>query len=160
MAPSRSDTSPTFSPNLHLPKMLKRPYETPLTPLFQGMHTPLQSLYWMSQNCVFSIPTRPSLFLAPHPPARHVPALLLNQCINPPPCPASGHTSPSTLPLSPLTPDNATMLNIANRTATAIPTTIHCNHLIEAQIGGVPDLQCTIDIDREVYDFWALPPQR
>ena len=36
---------------------------------------------------------------------------------------------------------------------TAVPTTVHCDHLIEAQIGGVPDLQRAIDINREVYDF-------
>jgi hypothetical protein len=41
----------------------------------------------------------------------------------------------------------------AGMDATAVPTTVHCDHLIEAQIGGVPDLQRAIDINREVYDF-------
>ncbi|KAG6911031.1 hypothetical protein DXG01_005447 [Tephrocybe rancida] len=37
----------------------------------------------------------------------------------------------------------------------AVPTTVHCDHLIEAQIGGVKDLARAIDINREVYDFLA-----
>jgi aconitate hydratase len=38
---------------------------------------------------------------------------------------------------------------------TAVPTTVHCDHLIEAQIGGAKDLARAIDINREVYDFLA-----
>jgi len=41
----------------------------------------------------------------------------------------------------------------AGMDSTAVPTTVHCDHLIEAQIGGVPDLQRAIDINKEVYDF-------
>lgn len=41
----------------------------------------------------------------------------------------------------------------AGMDSTAVPTTVHCDHLIEAQIGGVPDLQRAIDTNREVYDF-------
>ena len=37
----------------------------------------------------------------------------------------------------------------------AVPTTVHCDHLIEAQVGGAKDLQRAIDINREVYDFLA-----
>lgn len=37
----------------------------------------------------------------------------------------------------------------------AVPTTVHCDHLIEAQVGGVKDLQRAININREVYDFLA-----
>jgi aconitate hydratase len=37
----------------------------------------------------------------------------------------------------------------------AVPTTVHCDHLIEAQIGGVKDLARAIDINKEVYDFLA-----
>jgi hypothetical protein len=37
----------------------------------------------------------------------------------------------------------------------AVPTTVHCNHLIEAQIGGVKDLARAISINKEVYDFLA-----
>jgi len=36
---------------------------------------------------------------------------------------------------------------------TAVPTTIHCDHLIEAQIGGDKDLKRAKDINKEVYDF-------
>lgn len=38
---------------------------------------------------------------------------------------------------------------------TAVPTTVHCDHLIEAQVGGVKDLARAIDINKEVYDFLA-----
>lgn len=37
----------------------------------------------------------------------------------------------------------------------AVPTTVHCDHLIEAQIGGAKDLKRAIDINKEVYDFLA-----
>ena len=37
----------------------------------------------------------------------------------------------------------------------AVPTTVHCDHLIEAQIGGVPDLERAISINKEVYEFLA-----
>ncbi|ORY72720.1 aconitate hydratase [Leucosporidium creatinivorum] len=37
----------------------------------------------------------------------------------------------------------------------AVPTTVHCDHLIEAQIGGVKDLARANDINKEVYDFLA-----
>merc|ERR1712183_656636 len=35
----------------------------------------------------------------------------------------------------------------------AVPSTIHCDHLIEAQVGGVADLDRAIDINKEVYNF-------
>lgn len=35
----------------------------------------------------------------------------------------------------------------------ATPTTVHCDHLIQAQIGGVKDLARAIDLNKEVYDF-------
>lgn len=38
---------------------------------------------------------------------------------------------------------------------TAVPTTVHCDHLIEAQVGGVKDLARANDLNREVYDFLA-----
>ncbi|KAI9492144.1 aconitate hydratase [Zychaea mexicana] len=37
----------------------------------------------------------------------------------------------------------------------AVPTTVHCDHLIQAQKSGVPDLARAIDINKEVYDFLA-----
>ncbi|GAA5924360.1 hypothetical protein JCM10213_004560 [Rhodosporidiobolus nylandii] len=38
---------------------------------------------------------------------------------------------------------------------TAVPTTVHCDHLIEAQVGGPKDLARAKDINKEVYDFLA-----
>ena len=35
----------------------------------------------------------------------------------------------------------------------AVPSTIHCDHLIEAQLGGDKDLERAKDINKEVYDF-------
>ncbi|XP_033998690.1 aconitate hydratase, mitochondrial [Trematomus bernacchii] len=37
----------------------------------------------------------------------------------------------------------------------AVPSTIHCDHLIEAQIGGVEDLQRAKEVNEEVYNFLA-----
>ena len=37
----------------------------------------------------------------------------------------------------------------------AVPTTVHCDHLIEAQIGGKEDLKRAKDVNKEVYDFLA-----
>jgi aconitate hydratase len=36
---------------------------------------------------------------------------------------------------------------------TSVPTTVHCDHLIEAQVGGVKDLARAIETNKEVYDF-------
>uniref|UniRef100_A0A1B0A5T9 Aconitate hydratase, mitochondrial n=1 Tax=Glossina pallidipes TaxID=7398 RepID=A0A1B0A5T9_GLOPL len=35
----------------------------------------------------------------------------------------------------------------------AVPSTVHCDHLIEAQIGGKDDLSRAKDLNKEVYDF-------
>ncbi|KAK6311771.1 hypothetical protein J4Q44_G00174350 [Coregonus suidteri] len=37
----------------------------------------------------------------------------------------------------------------------AVPSTIHCDHLIEAQIGGVEDLKRAKEVNQEVYNFLA-----
>lgn len=37
----------------------------------------------------------------------------------------------------------------------AVPSTVHCDHLIEAQIGGKEDLARAKDLNKEVYDFLA-----
>lgn len=37
----------------------------------------------------------------------------------------------------------------------AVPSTIHCDHLIQAQVGGVKDLERAKDMNKEVYDFLA-----
>ncbi|KAI1385331.1 aconitase family-domain-containing protein [Hypoxylon trugodes] len=41
----------------------------------------------------------------------------------------------------------------AGMPSVANPTTVHCDHLIEAQIGGAKDLERAININKEVYDF-------
>ncbi|EFW99843.1 mitochondrial aconitate hydratase [Grosmannia clavigera kw1407] len=41
----------------------------------------------------------------------------------------------------------------AGMPSVANPTTVHCDHLIEAQIGGEKDLARAISINKEVYDF-------
>jgi aconitate hydratase len=38
---------------------------------------------------------------------------------------------------------------------TAVPTTVHCDHLIEAHVGSVTDLERAKDVNKEVYDFLA-----
>ena len=43
----------------------------------------------------------------------------------------------------------------AGMPTTAVPTTVHCDHLIEAQVGGVKDLARACEINKEVYDFLA-----
>ena len=37
----------------------------------------------------------------------------------------------------------------------AVPSTIHCDHLIEAEVGAAKDLERAKDINQEVYDFLA-----
>ncbi|MDB5250936.1 MAG: aconitate hydratase [Flaviaesturariibacter sp.] len=37
----------------------------------------------------------------------------------------------------------------------AVPSTVHCDHLIQAKVGAKIDLDTAIDINREVYDFLA-----
>ncbi|KAI2471147.1 aconitate hydratase [Annulohypoxylon bovei var. microspora] len=41
----------------------------------------------------------------------------------------------------------------AGMPSVANPSTVHCDHLIEAQIGGVKDLERAVSINKEVYDF-------
>jgi aconitate hydratase len=43
----------------------------------------------------------------------------------------------------------------AGMESVANPSTVHCDHLIEAQIGGEKDLARAININKEVYDFLA-----
>lgn len=43
----------------------------------------------------------------------------------------------------------------AGMPSVANPTTVHCDHLIEAQVGGSKDLARAVDINKEVYDFLA-----
>jgi aconitate hydratase len=41
----------------------------------------------------------------------------------------------------------------AGMPSVANPTTVHCDHLIEAQVGGAKDLERAVSINKEVYDF-------
>jgi len=41
------------------------------------------------------------------------------------------------------------------RNTVAVPSTVHCDHLIQAKTGAVSDLATAIDVNREVYDFLA-----
>ena len=41
----------------------------------------------------------------------------------------------------------------AGRPTTAVPTTVHCDHLIQAETGAASDLQRALDTNKEVYDF-------
>src|SRR5918993_3880686 len=39
------------------------------------------------------------------------------------------------------------------RDTVAVPSSVHCDHLIQAKVGAVEDLNTAIDTNREVYDF-------
>ncbi len=41
----------------------------------------------------------------------------------------------------------------AGRKTSAVPATVHCDHLIEAEIGAQPDLNRALKDNKEVYDF-------
>lgn len=41
----------------------------------------------------------------------------------------------------------------AGRPQVAVPSTVHCDHLIQAKVGAVTDLNTAVDTNREVYDF-------
>src|SRR5688500_19135820 len=43
----------------------------------------------------------------------------------------------------------------AGRQKIAVPSTVHCDHLIQAKVGAKKDLQLAIESNREVYDFLA-----
>jgi len=43
----------------------------------------------------------------------------------------------------------------AGRSTVAVPSTVHCDHLIQAKIGAKKDLQLALETNREVYDFLA-----
>ncbi|MCP4898211.1 MAG: aconitate hydratase [bacterium] len=42
---------------------------------------------------------------------------------------------------------------LAGRESTAVPSTVHCDHLILARSGADADVDAAIDLNREVYDF-------
>ena len=41
----------------------------------------------------------------------------------------------------------------ANLAQVAVPTTVHCDHLIQAHTGAAPDLKTALDTNSEVYEF-------
>ncbi len=41
----------------------------------------------------------------------------------------------------------------AGRSKVAVPSTVHCDHLIQAKVGADEDLKTAIDTNKEVYDF-------
>src|SRR3546814_884473 len=41
----------------------------------------------------------------------------------------------------------------AGKVQVAVPSTVHCDHLIQAKTGAIEDLNRAIDTNREVYDF-------
>ncbi len=43
----------------------------------------------------------------------------------------------------------------AGRPKVAVPSTVHCDHLIQAQVGAKADLTTALDKNKEVYDFLA-----
>ncbi len=43
----------------------------------------------------------------------------------------------------------------AGRPKVAVPSTVHCDHLIQAKIGATEDLNVAKDVNKEVYDFLA-----
>jgi aconitate hydratase len=42
---------------------------------------------------------------------------------------------------------------LSGRDTTAVPSTVHCDHLIQARSGAEEDVEAAIDRNREVYDF-------
>ncbi len=42
---------------------------------------------------------------------------------------------------------------LSGRDTTAVPSTVHCDHLILARSGADTDIEAAIDLNREVYDF-------
>ena len=41
----------------------------------------------------------------------------------------------------------------AGRKKVAVPSSVHCDHLITAQVGSSKDLSSAVDTNKEVYDF-------
>src|SRR5258706_9429484 len=48
----------------------------------------------------------------------------------------------------------------AGRAKVAVPTTVHCDHLITAMAGAQQDLQAALDKNKEVYDFLSSVSNR
>jgi aconitate hydratase len=48
----------------------------------------------------------------------------------------------------------------AGKDKTAVPSTVHCDHLIQAKTGAQSDLKTALDTNKEVYDFLASVSNR
>ncbi|MCA9322675.1 MAG: aconitate hydratase, partial [Planctomycetes bacterium] len=48
----------------------------------------------------------------------------------------------------------------AGRKTAAVPSTVHCDHLIQARVGAAKDMDVATDTNREVYDFLSSVSQR
>ncbi len=48
----------------------------------------------------------------------------------------------------------------AGKDKTAVPSTVHCDHLIQAEVGAKKDLSKALDVNKEVYDFLASVSNR
>lgn len=48
----------------------------------------------------------------------------------------------------------------AGKNKTAVPSTVHCDHLIQAEVGAQKDLSKALDVNMEVYDFLASVSNR
>ncbi|MBI4355425.1 MAG: aconitate hydratase [Candidatus Omnitrophica bacterium] len=49
---------------------------------------------------------------------------------------------------------------LASRDEVAVPTTVHCDHLIQARVGVAEDMKHALEANREVYDFLRTASQR
>ncbi len=48
----------------------------------------------------------------------------------------------------------------AGRHSVAVPSTIHCDHLIQARVGASEDMKNALDVNKEVYDFLCTAANR
>jgi aconitate hydratase len=49
---------------------------------------------------------------------------------------------------------------LAGRDTVAVPTTVHCDHLIQARVGAADDLEASLSANREVFEFLNSASQR
>ncbi|MBI3324987.1 MAG: aconitate hydratase [Candidatus Omnitrophica bacterium] len=49
---------------------------------------------------------------------------------------------------------------LAGRDTVAVPTTVHCDHLIQARVGAAEDMKAALEANQEVYDFLSSSSQR
>ncbi|MBI4436149.1 MAG: aconitate hydratase [Candidatus Omnitrophica bacterium] len=49
---------------------------------------------------------------------------------------------------------------LAGRETVAVPTTVHCDHLIQARVGAAEDMRNALKTNQEVYDFLRSASQR